>query len=144
MTLSPLRIDERILHYLIGIQHLDERLFGIVESLGEPSLLVPSHQQLALKIAQTWSNFSEESQLPVVQICGEDMATRQAIAQVVCQQLDLELYLMDGDRIPSATAEFNLMLKLWERESVLGGYALHYRLRTGRNESPRRRYLATD
>ncbi|BAI94401.1 ATP-binding protein [Arthrospira platensis] len=124
LTLSPLRIDERILHYLIGIQHLDERLFGIVESLGEPSLLVPSHQQLALKIAQTWSNFSEESQLPVVQICGEDMATRQAIAQVVCQQLDLELYLMDGDRIPSATAEFNLMLKLWERESVLGGYAL--------------------
>ncbi|MBS0015258.1 MAG: ATP-binding protein [Arthrospira sp. SH-MAG29] len=124
LTLSPLRIDERILHYLIGIQHLDERLFGIVESLGEPSLLVPSHQQLALKIAQTWSNFSEESQLPVVQICGEDIATRQAIAQVVCQQLDLELYLMDGDRIPSATAEFNLMLKLWERESVLGGYAL--------------------
>lgn len=124
LTLSPIRIDERILHYLIGIQHLDERLFGIVESLGEASLLVPSHQQLALKIAQTWSNFSEESQLPVVQLSGEDMATRQAIAQVACQQLDLELYHSDGDRIPSTTAEFNLMLKLWERESVLGGYAL--------------------
>ncbi|MDC0838461.1 ATP-binding protein, partial [Limnoraphis robusta] len=124
LTLSPIRIDERILHYLIGIQHLDERLFGIVESLGEASLLVPSHQQLALKIAQTWSSFSEQSQLPVVQLSGEDMATRQAIAQVACQQLDLELYHSDGDRIPSTTAEFNLMLKLWERESVLGGYAL--------------------
>ena len=26
LTLSPLRIDERVLHYLAGIQHLDERL----------------------------------------------------------------------------------------------------------------------
>ncbi|MHC5831868.1 MAG: ATP-binding protein, partial [Nostoc sp.] len=27
---SPLRIDERRLHYLIGIQHLDQRLLGMV------------------------------------------------------------------------------------------------------------------
>ena len=31
LTTSPLRIDERVLHYLAGVPHLDERLVGLVE-----------------------------------------------------------------------------------------------------------------
>src|SRR5437660_12933608 len=30
LTLNPLRIDERILHYLAGVSHPDERLAGII------------------------------------------------------------------------------------------------------------------
>src|SRR5215471_11007265 len=30
LTTRPIRIDERILHYLTGIQQLDDRLFGLV------------------------------------------------------------------------------------------------------------------
>jgi len=32
ITLSPLRIDERVLHYLTGIHHLDERLVGFIQT----------------------------------------------------------------------------------------------------------------
>lgn len=32
LTLCPLRIDERILHYLVGTDYVDERLVGIIES----------------------------------------------------------------------------------------------------------------
>lgn len=32
---SPLRIDERILHDLVGVNYLDERLHGIVEPLSD-------------------------------------------------------------------------------------------------------------
>ncbi len=124
LTLSPLRIDERILHYLVGIQHLDERLLGIVEPVREASPLVASHQKLAEQIAKTWSQATAGSELPVVQLGGEDLASRRAIAKVACRGLGLGLYLMHGDRVPSATPEFNQMLKLWERESILGGYAL--------------------
>ena len=31
LTLSPLRIDECVLHFLTGTPHLDERLVGLVE-----------------------------------------------------------------------------------------------------------------
>ena len=31
LTHSPLHIDERVLHFLTGVAHLDERLVGIVE-----------------------------------------------------------------------------------------------------------------
>src|SRR5262249_41803373 len=42
LTLSPLRIDERVLHYLAGVQHLDERLAGLLEPVPPPGDLVPS------------------------------------------------------------------------------------------------------
>src|SRR6266545_5240300 len=39
LTLSPLRIDERVLHYLAGVPYLDERLAGILEPAPETSEL---------------------------------------------------------------------------------------------------------
>ena len=42
LTLSPLRIDERVLHYLTGVPHLDERLAAIVEPVPPAGDLVDS------------------------------------------------------------------------------------------------------
>jgi hypothetical protein len=35
---APIRIDERVLHYLTGVNHLDSRLRGIVQPLPAPRL----------------------------------------------------------------------------------------------------------
>ena len=44
---APLRIDERVLHYLTGIRYLDERLSGLLQELPEEDRdLVPSHEAL--------------------------------------------------------------------------------------------------
>src|SRR5207237_5877040 len=44
-TVAPLRIEERVLHYLTGISHLDERLAGMVEPIAPAAAadLAPSH-----------------------------------------------------------------------------------------------------
>jgi hypothetical protein len=47
LTTSPLRIDERVLHYLTGVSYLDARLHGFVELLPPPADLPPSHRELA-------------------------------------------------------------------------------------------------
>src|SRR5438105_2987973 len=51
LTLSPLRIDERVLHYLTGAPHLDERLAGIVMPLTAGGELVPSQRAVAERLA---------------------------------------------------------------------------------------------
>ena len=51
LTTSPLRVDERILHYLAGVSHLDERLIGLVEPLVAMKELPPSHDNLVERIA---------------------------------------------------------------------------------------------
>jgi hypothetical protein len=47
LTRSPLRIDERALHYLVGVDQPDDRLTGILERAEEPVELSPSHRAVA-------------------------------------------------------------------------------------------------
>ena len=59
LTTSPLRIDERVLHYLTGVSYLDARLHGFVELLPPPTDLPPSHRELAQRMADFWSRSKE-------------------------------------------------------------------------------------
>src|SRR5262249_37711191 len=79
---TPLRIDERILHYLTGIQYLDERLSGVLQELVENGDVVPSHDALVKKVANAWT--SPEGRLPPIELCGADETTRRNIAAAGC------------------------------------------------------------
>ncbi|WRH68011.1 MAG: hypothetical protein RSE13_06910 [Planktothrix sp. GU0601_MAG3] len=124
LTQSPLRIDERILHYLVGVQHLDERLMGIIEPLKGENKLVPSHQQLAKQLAETLSQSAGNDIVPAVQLCGEDTSSKRAIALSACQILGLDAHLLRADHLPSNRNELSQLLRLWDREAVLCNSAL--------------------
>jgi SpoVK/Ycf46/Vps4 family AAA+-type ATPase len=124
LTLSPLRIDERILHYLIGRQYLDDRLTGIVEPLLDHGELVPSQQQLAEQIASVWMHTSPNQKLPILQLCGVEPTGKRAIATQVCQMLGMNLHSMPFPVIPSAPGEMETLSRLWEREAILSQSAL--------------------
>ncbi|QLE40201.1 ATP-binding protein [Nostoc sp. C052] len=124
LTLSPLRIDERILHYLTGIQYLDERLAGIIEPLPEASDLVPSHQDLAERVAAIWSQASKVNSLPIVQLCSKETTSKRAIATKISQLHGLNLWVMAAQAIPLAPGELDNLIRLWTRETILSNSAL--------------------
>lgn len=124
LTSSPLRIDERILHYLVGIQHLDDRLVGMLEPVRTESSLVSSHQILAERLVKLWTQATGESMLPVAQLCGNEIASKRAIAAAACNALELNLYTLSAYALPSSPAEFEALIRLWEREAILSGSAL--------------------
>ncbi|MGV0107234.1 AAA+ ATPase domain-containing protein [Nostoc sp. DSM 114160] len=124
LTLSPLRIDERILHYLTGIQYLDERLASIIEPLPEVSDLVPSHQDLAERVAAIWSQAYKVNSLPIIQLSGGETASKRAIATTVCQLQGLSLWVMPAQVIPLAPGELDNLIRLWTRETILSKSAL--------------------
>jgi hypothetical protein len=124
VTLSALRIDERILHYLAGVQHVDERLSALVEPLHGEGDLVASHQALADRVAAAWSRTSANSRLPVIQLCGDDAAGQRAIAAAACNALGLNVAAVRAQSLPTATSELNELLRLWQREAILSGAAL--------------------
>jgi len=123
LTTSPLRIDERILHFLTGLQHLDERLVGLLSTVQAGNDLVPSHVALARAIATTWSR--PQSRLPVLHLCGADDVTKRSIAAAGCAQAGLQLYALAAEQIPASAPEVEGLLRLWERESVLTASALY-------------------
>lgn len=124
VTHSPLRINERILHYLVGVQHLDQQLAGLVEPVQESGQLVKSHQQVAKQLAETFFCATESSTLPVMQLCGEDTTSKRAIATVACQMLGLNLHVLSADSLPTSISDLNQLLQLWDREAVLSNSVL--------------------
>jgi hypothetical protein len=122
LTTSPLRIDERVLHYLAGVSYLDERLHGLVEPLPEAGELPPSHRAIAERIATLWS--SAESAPPAIQLCGDEDAGKRAIVATGCAALGLHAHAVRAAEIPSSPAEREALARLWEREAALAGSAL--------------------
>ena len=125
LTNSPLRIDECILHYLAGAQHLDDRLVGIVEPLTAGGYLVPSHAKLANLMVSTWVKALNHSDiLPVLQLCGVEDVSKKAIAEAVCTEFQLNLYTISAETIPTDISQLNLLECLCEREYSLSSMAL--------------------
>jgi hypothetical protein len=118
---SRLRIDERVLHFLTGIQYLDERLAGLLEPVAGDQL-VSSHQSVAGEIAAIWTQV--HGQPPLIQLCGADPATRRAIAAAACSAHSLRLYALAAEHVPASAAELDAFIRLWEREVTLSAAAL--------------------
>lgn len=122
---SPLRIDERILHYLMGVQHLDRRLLGIVEPVEVREELVSSHWQIAQKMVAAWSvEINDWLKLPVLQLCGNEVASKRAIAAIACQCLGLNLYTIASHSVSTNPSDLNQFKLLWEREVALANSVL--------------------
>jgi ATPase family protein associated with various cellular activities (AAA)/winged helix domain-containing protein len=127
LTSSLLRIDERILHFLAGVDTADDRLTGLIKPLtGGGAELVPSQHELAERIAAAWSEAAGRTGLPAVQLCcgGGDPAGQRAVALAVCAHVGLSLHALPAAAVPTAPAELEGLMRLWERESALSGSAL--------------------
>jgi hypothetical protein len=121
LSTSPLRIEERVLHYLAGIESTDPRLAGLIDTVvGEP-YLVPSHLGIAQRVAAAWCRAGG----PVsVQLCGVDRVAKNGIFERTCRDLGLRATRMPAHALPSNPAEVNALVRVLARESVLSASAL--------------------
>jgi SpoVK/Ycf46/Vps4 family AAA+-type ATPase len=124
LTTSPIKIEERVLHYLAGVSHLDERLAGIVEPADFDDEIFPSQRTLAQSIAASWQKRATGSQLPAIELYGSDAKARRSIALTAARILGLNLYSIDARSIPADPGQFISLLRIWERDSALCGAAL--------------------
>jgi hypothetical protein len=119
LTTSPLKIDERVLHYLTGISYLDERLQGLIERVPAPQALAPSHRQLGQRVAELWSRSQ-----PIIHLGGSDHAGKRAVAAAGCAALRLQLRVLQAGSLPAHLSEREALVRLWEREAALDPSAL--------------------
>ncbi|MEM8612442.1 MAG: AAA family ATPase [Cyanobacteria bacterium P01_H01_bin.105] len=120
LTLSPLRLDERILNFLTGVYHLDSQLTGLVKPVKTVDELVPSHGAIAQQIVRTWTQAKKIGRsLPVLQLCGSEMRDCRGIAFTAAAALNLNLHILSVSRLPSSVSELNRVARRWQRESIL-------------------------
>ncbi|WOD37082.1 ATP-binding protein [Nodosilinea sp. E11] len=136
---SPLRLDEQVMHYLMGHCPLSERLLGLGAERAAGGPLVESHCTLAEAMAQAWVAASQSQRsLPVLQLWGRDEVSMRAIAATTSDLLGLELWAMTAETLPTDPTQLQALLDLWEREWQLNRRVLLLNCDRAEGHSPDR------
>ena len=132
LTSCRLQIDERILHYLAGINYLDPRLQTILQEITHPESIAESQLGSARDIVSAMERCGPP--LPVVQLTGSDLDGKRDVAACAANQLGLRLYSIDCGDLPVSPNDLDLLVVLWQREAALFDSALL--IECGENEPP--------
>jgi hypothetical protein len=119
---ARLRIDERILHELVGVPHLDARLHGLVEPLS-PAELPGSRRALVDKLAALWERPAVAG-WPVVQLCAVDASAMRELVAAAAELHRLAPFALAAADVPASPSERDGLARLWEREAALLGAVL--------------------
>ncbi len=120
---SALQIDERILHYLMGVDYIDDRLAGLVQPLDSVADPVGAHQALAERLDSLWSG--DPNGWPIVQLSGSaESSSKRQVAARFCAAAGMSPYVLSSQVIPLDPREMDGLIRLWAREAALSRVAL--------------------
>lgn len=128
LTGASLRLDERILNYLKGLNYLDDRLSPMLEPAEvqfPEGGLSESQQQHVDAMVEKVQQSGDEGPLPIMELFGRDPASKLMVAAQVASTLGLELYTTELDTLPSGIVDFTTFSLLWQREARLMGLGLY-------------------
>ena len=128
LTSSALRADERIVHYLKGLNYLDDRLSSFVAPLEidpRSAELAPSQNMLVDSIVGQYEQPAGAGSLPVAQLLGADPISKQLVAHHAAARLNRTLSRIPAELLPSAATDLETLGRLWQREAQLLPLALY-------------------
>jgi hypothetical protein len=117
LTSGRLSVDERILHFLAGLNYLDPRLRSLVLSREPTAALAPSHAEILDAACEAIE--LEADSVQAVQLIGDDAAAQAEVAAQISAQLGLRLHSLRAIDIPTGPHEAEALATLWNRESKL-------------------------
>jgi hypothetical protein len=113
---APLHIDERILHFLVGVNELDQRLEGLLTRRSNEVWLSKEHWKLAKEL---FEDEDDAQGMRVLHLFGDDPLAQESIAALLAHRAGRALYVLRMDDVPVSGAEAEQFLTLWARESML-------------------------
>jgi hypothetical protein len=123
LTAAELRIDERILHFLLGTSCIDDRLRGFFEPVEAGASLPGSQMAVASRIASAWWQATERHHdAPFrIRLWGGDAQTRRRIATEASVRQGYSPMRLLPQGLPAGAAECEELARLLDRESLLSG-----------------------
>jgi AAA+ superfamily predicted ATPase len=119
-----LKLDPRILHFLLGHATVEARLTNLVQLLHAPAhqealALEPEAKAALLSFAERWGSGHAPRQRTLLQLYGPRGVGKRELALAVCGVLERPLLCLDAERLPGNPEEADTLLRLAFRESLL-------------------------
>ncbi len=130
LTSGRLRLDERVLHFLAGLNGLDHRLADLLSPLPPPGLVADEHRHQAdamahrLTLPRVPAPTIPVARPAAVQLTGDDAHAQEDIAHLVAARLGLGMCRLPAAHIPAGAHEVASLATLWQREAALLGCGL--------------------
>ncbi len=128
LVTSPLRVDERMVNYIKGLNYLDDRLSPMLvpfEVPGDAGGLPESQQEIVNTICRNLETGMDGSPPPVTQLVGIDSISKQLVAQQAAGEVGYHLNRMPVELLPTQASDLETLARLWQRESYLLPIALY-------------------
>ncbi|MCB2068716.1 MAG: ATP-binding protein, partial [Ottowia sp.] len=122
LTAARLKLDERVLHFIAGLNYLDHRLAALLEAVPPASLMADAHRDIAERAADQLAE--QAGRLPTVMLSGDDPDGQRDVAATLAQTLGVALFALRAADIPAAAHEQASLISLWQREAALLGAGL--------------------
>lgn len=127
LTRQKLQIPERVLHFLLGFaSSLDPIFYAIGQRVAEPPAQYTdeSEPQARRGLSERIALALVAQPLQCIQLYGSSPADLRATASAAAALQGLQLFRLFVGAIPTALDEQESLARLWEREAVLGNFAL--------------------
>lgn len=118
-----LKLDERILNHLLGVDYLDPRLEGLVAPAPDPGELSAGEAAMLHQLARSWACHPEAG-WPVLQLCGPGPEAKRAVAAALCAGWGQRLFRLSRADIPRAAFERQALARLCDRDMALSNGVL--------------------
>ena len=141
LSFRAMRLDERIVSFLIGHPDIDSRVAPYLVSLeadGESAtlpLVSGSHEESLVRLAH-WAAASKESKKPLVYLHGARNANADQLVADTARRLNVQMLNVDTERLLGAGTDFDEAIFLLFREALLGQACLYLRNFDRAMESP--------
>ena len=113
---GALRLNERILHYLAGVNVLDPGLESLLDACPAPDWIAAEHK---LVVAQATRFLEAQASRPLLHLCGDDSHGQEDVAAWVANEANLQLFVLRVEDLPAPGADLEQIARLWHREALL-------------------------
>lgn len=117
-NLTPLYIDEPVLHYLAGYAATDQVLAALLVPVTDSGPPVPSHEALAGQISELFTHQSAGGQRGLVHLLGPDHDAKVAVARRAAALNAVSLRRIDANLLPQDTKSLHELYLRLEREAI--------------------------
>lgn len=114
---SPLILDERVLHHLLGTDYLDPEVAALVRPVDPLGVAAPTLVRAAARVVQAWTAGRG------ILLHGPQRANLTATAAAAAEAAGRVLWSLDAAELPAEPVERDQVLRRLERESALSGAA---------------------
>ncbi|MDM0112222.1 ATP-binding protein [Variovorax sp. J22R133] len=120
------RVDERVLHYLAGVNQIDPRLHPLLQAQQAPTVMAQPHAELADTVVTALRQRAAAP--PVVMLVGDDASGQADVAAQAAATLGVALHALHAEDLPRDINALEQLAVLWRRDAALLSGALLLRV----------------